>query len=298
MRDEKHELAHADAIMREQVVALEPVTVTKPWGREIWYSGVEARGESAARPATGEPLPLSRYLAEHGRAKPVTLLKALLPTCGDLYMEVHETKHEVYVIDSLESTRWPGEGRMWLGVDQDQRAALGDDGFRAALRSRALAAEAGAAADDVARLLARAAVRPGDVVVVPPGAPHCLPRGISVVEFQTPVFERRILAATGPVVTQDGWDVLAAVRALDLDAAPRPRRGTSRVVAETPSFSVVRVDETSDRRVPPWSVGWVAAGAVEVGDRRFLERHAFLTASAAKISGGNGALAFVAVEET
>ena len=25
---------------------LEPVVIDKPWGREIWYSGIEARGES------------------------------------------------------------------------------------------------------------------------------------------------------------------------------------------------------------------------------------------------------------
>ena len=51
----------------------------------------------------------------------------------------------------------------------------------------------------MATLLASTELRVGDVVTIPPGTPHSLLRGVTVVEFQTPVFERRILAATGPV---------------------------------------------------------------------------------------------------
>ena len=83
--------------------ALRPVTVPKPWGREVWYSGVEARGESGVCTTAGVE-PLSQYLGERGRTEPVILLKALQATTGDLYLEVHETKSEVYVVDRIDGS--------------------------------------------------------------------------------------------------------------------------------------------------------------------------------------------------
>lgn len=283
--------------MLAKVAALEPAQVPKPWGREDWYSGVEARGESRVRAPDGSVL-LSEYMAAHCRRTPIVLLKLLRPTLGNLYMEVHQTKHEVYVVDAVDPAHWPADGAMLLGVDQAARRALGDQVFRDVLRQHAEAAEAGdVGTEKVAALLASARLRPGDIAVIPPGAPHSLLRGVTVVEFQTPVFERRILAATGPVVTQSGWDVAAAVAAVDLDARPRVshRCGTA-VVAETPRFAVVRLAEGACRRVPPWSVGWVAAGEALVGEQRFAAREAFVTAEAVSVCGVAGAVVFVAVE--
>lgn len=283
--------------MFAKVAALEPALVPKPWGREDWFSGVEARGESRVRVAEGS-VPLSEYLAAHGRGAPIVLLKLLRPSLGDLYMEVHQTKHEVYVVDAVDPARWSADGAMLLGVDQTARGALGDEAFRDVLRRRAEAAEAGhVGVGEVAALLAAVPLRPGDVVAIPPGAPHSLLQGVTVVEFQTPVFERRILAATGPVVTQAGWDVQAAVAAVDLDAQPVVSRhcGTA-AVAATPRFAVVRFAEGVCRGVPPWSVGWVVAGEVLVGDQRFAAREAFVTAEAASVRSVAGGVAFVAVE--
>ena len=281
-----------------KIAALEPALVPKPWGREDWFSGVEARGESRVR--TGDAsVPLSDYLAAHGRAAPIVLLKVLRPTSGDLYMEVHETKHEVYIVDAVDPSRWPAGGAMLLGANQSACAELGDDAFRDMLRRRAEAAEAGCGGtEDVADLLASADLRAGDVVVIPPGTPHSLLCGVTVVEFQTPVFERRILAATGPVTTQAGWDVEAAVAAMDLDAAPAVARGRgSAVVAETADFAVVRLAEGARRTVPPWAVGWVAAGAAQIGQHRFEARAAFITAESALVRCAAGTVVFVAVEQ-
>ena len=283
-----------------KIAALEAAEVPKPWGREDWYSGVEARGESRVRVAD-RALPLSAFLAAHGRDTPIVLLKLLRPTAGDLYIEVHETKHEVYVVDAVDAVQWPAAGGMLLGVDGAARDALGERGFLDALRRRAEEAEAGGRGTaDVAALLESVALRPGDVVVIPPGVPHSLRRGVQVVEFQTPVFERRILAARGPVVTQNGWDVAEALAALDLRARPLVSRrcaaDTADLVAETPTFGVVRLVDDACRTVPPWSVGWVAAGAVRVGECRFRARQAFVTAAAARVGGVAGTVAFVAVE--
>lgn len=284
--------------MLATVAALEPALVPKPWGREDWFSGVEARGESRVRSGDAT-MPLSEYLAAHGRPTPLVLLKVLRPTRGDLYMEVHETKHEVYVVDAVDPTLRPSGGAMLLGANRWARVALGNDAFRLALRFRAESAEAGRGrAEDVATLLESTELRVGDVVTIPPGTPHSLLRGVTVVEFQTPVFERRILAATGPVTTQAGWDVAEAVAAMNWDAAPAVARGGgSGVVAETADFAVVRLADGACRTVPRWSVGWVAAGKAVVGGCRFAARTAFVTAESALVRCAAGAVVYVAVEQ-
>lgn len=283
--------------MLARIAALAPVTVPKPWGREIWYSGIEERGESGAR-VDGAVMPLSRFLELHRRTAPIVLLKSLHPCTGDLYMEVHETKHEVYVIDAVDPARWPEAGAMLLGADPAERQARGDAAFLAALGARARAAEAGQGGPDaVAALLASVPLRPGDVVDIPPGVPHSLLRGVDVVEFQTPVYERRVLAATGPVLTQAGWDVADAVGAVRLDAPARVLRSCGREpLAETSAFRLLRFGGAVRRTVPPWSVGWVAAGALAVGACRFGAREAFVTAQKSAIEGVPGTVAFVAVE--
>ena len=285
-----------DSDMHAKTAGLDPVTVSKPWGSEIWYSGVEARGESRVRRGAAS-VPLSRHLQALGRDAPVVLLKVLKPTAGDLYIEVHQRKSEVYVVDAIDPERWPTTGRMLLGVDQQWRAALGDQGYRAALAARARAAETGAGdIRDVATLLRSVAVRTGDVVTIPPGMPHCLPRGVQVVEFQTPVYERRILAAGGRVVTQSGWDVDAAVALMDLDAAPAvlPGGGAGRVCAG--GFQVRSLRGPFTETLPAWAVGWVMTGGAKVGELECGARSAFLTSAPVAISGVDGAFAVVAVE--
>ena len=188
--------------MSEAPGALRPVTVAKPWGQEVWYSGMETRGESGVRTLTGL-VPLSQYLDERGRNAPVILLKALQATAGDLYLEVHETKSEVYVVDRIDADGSPVartvvpevsrpagrrevSGRRCGGPLRQGRGRGGGDRCRPVVHeSRRSSAPAMRS-----RFLCECRIR--------------LLKGVHVIEFQTPVFERRILAASQPVVTQQG----------------------------------------------------------------------------------------------
>ena len=276
--------------------ALRPVTIAKPWGCEVWYSGVEARGESGVCTTAGVE-PLSRYLGERGRTKPVILLKALRPTTGDLYLEVHETKSEVYVVEKID-----GRGSMLLGPRPEVLARLGDAAFRAAVRRAASQAEAGeATVEAVQSFMNPVALRPGDAVAIPLRVPHSLSRGVHVIEFQTPVFERKILAASQPVVTQQGWDIDAAVAAMDLSVQPgvgSQEDDGMQVLARAPDFAVTRYRLASGGSfgVPPWSLGWVVHGEVRCRDRRFQARTAFLAPVAADLRAGTDAEILLATE--
>ncbi len=246
-------------------VALVPVTIEKPWGREVWYSGVEARGESRVRQGAASAC-LSDYLGAMGWAE-VLLLKELHASKGDLYLEVHATKREVYV--ALRP------GRLQHGMDQARRRRHGDDdAFRRAFLRAAQAYERGAVGREaVDAFVSERTLAAGDVVDVAPWTPHALQRGASVVEFQTPVFERLILASTGAVVTQDGWDTERALGRVSLDApeATPPQRlgpGVERL-AGGEGFGVWRV--TGEARVPvgvPYVVGLVLKGSIVLGEER------------------------------
>ena len=194
---------------------------------------------------------------------------------------MHETKSEVYVVDRVD--RVPG--RMLLGACPGRREALGDDGFRSALLGAARQAESGAT--DLAPVQAfmnSVELRPGDVVPIPPRIPHSLLQGVHVIEFQTPAFERKILAASQPVVTQRGWDSADAAAIIDLASTPAvvPRGRQAKQAFEMPGFSVtrLRVDAESTFVVQPWTVGWVVDGGVRGADREFPPRSAFLAAEA------------------
>ena len=276
--------------------ALRPVTVTKPWGREVWYSGVEARGESGVCTTSGVE-PLSQYLGERGRTKPVILLKALQATTGNLYLEVHETKSEVYVVDRIDR-----RGRMLLGPRPEDLARLGDAAFRAEVRQAAREAEAGKATiEAVQAFMNPVDLRPGDAVTIPLRVPHSLLRGVQVIEFQTPAFERKILAASQPVVTQQGWDIDAAVATMDLSMQPSVESAKDdgiQVIARAPDFAVTRYRLASGGSLgaPPWSLGWVVHGEVGCRDRRFQSRTAFLAPAVAELRAGTEAEVLLATE--
>lgn len=220
-------------MVAEDPSELRPVTVAKPWGRELWYSGVEARGESGVCTPAGV-VPLSQYLDGLGRTKPVILLKALQATAGK--------------------------------------------------------AEAGKAAiEAVQSFMNPVDLRSGDAVTIPLRVPHSLLKGMQVIEFQTPVFERKILAASQPVVTQQGWDVDAAVAAMDLSAKPAvksQKEGGVSVIARTLDFTVTRyrLANRNTVGVPPWSVGWVVRGALRCRGDRFRARTAFLAPAATEMT--------------
>ena len=102
---------------------LETVSIQKPWGQEIWYSGIEQRGVSTVKSV---PLPwlLSVFGDYLGCAGSPMLLKILAPfpepNLGDLYFEMHEKKIEVYVVTQIDPEAWPtGSGKIRYGFDQD-----------------------------------------------------------------------------------------------------------------------------------------------------------------------------------
>lgn len=107
---------------------LETVRIPKPWGAEIWYTGIEARGVCRVGRT---PLPWILALAGeqiHGPAdsQPI-LLKILDPlpdkVYGDLYFEMHERKIEVYVVTNIDATAWPdGTGGIRFGFSPDMLA--------------------------------------------------------------------------------------------------------------------------------------------------------------------------------
>lgn len=256
-------------------VDLIPVAVPKPWGREIWYTGIEVRAQAeVGSQSLSTPLPwLLSLLPERfsaGAVQALTLLKVLDPlpdeVFGDLYFEMHERKQEVYVVTHVDATAWPdGVGGIRFGFCPTKRAEFnGDDDFKQAYReavrhyeqvrrridaqldtlkqakgldvnspvspaqTRRWLRDLDAALlqqeqqrrhhmDSFARVLP---LRVGDVVKVPCYTPHSLLHGVRTVEFQTPVYERKILAFGQKVLTQSQWDTDAALAVINLECPP------------------------------------------------------------------------------
>lgn len=271
-------------------IPLHPVTIPKPWGREIWFSGIEARGVARAGSA---PLPWLRAAAgklldgDASAAQAPILLKILAPHAdpdfGELYFEAHREKTEVYVVTGVDPVAWPqGAGQIRLGFDEDLLASLGhtrfcSDYLHTARDYKSLRDEAdaqfgerrqalGISADAVidlstaqswhaalsadlradlqtarTRLAAFSASRPlapGDVVCVQPGTPHALQHGVTVIEFQTPHYERSILSFSQQVVTQSGWDTEEALGFASFDPPAQTRID---LISKTSGCTVERV---------------------------------------------------------
>lgn len=295
-------------------LVLVPVVIPKPWGREIWYTGIEARGQSGVAGEGGQmPLPWLLSIAREevlGARGKLSLLKMLDPlpdpVYGDLYFELHETKHEVYVVARIDPGCWPdGEGAIRFGFDPVLRTAhASDTAFRAAylasvqnyrdircrideIQDRWRTAEGTGSHDPVPaatlrrwhaalvpelRLMetgARAAMerftrlmplRVGDVVRVPPLLPHALQHGVRTVEFQTPVYERRILSFAQKVLTQAHWDTVEAAASMLLEppsAEPFP------VLAAEPGVRHERIARFDDFEVERLVLSAAAAGTLE-----------------------------------
>ncbi len=283
-------------------IRLVPVVVPKPWGREIWFTGLEARGESSVRGRGGE-LGLGTYLAlapeRLCRSRPIVLLKVLdprpEPVLGELYLEVHEAKREVYVVTAVDPDAWPdGRGRIRFGVNQALRRAHGsDEAFRRAFleavrRYEAVRKAADAGAEDVGHeeRIAREAtlaftaereLAPGDVISVPSRIPHSLQHGVRVVEFQTPTYERLIISSTQRVLTQSGWDSADAIAQMHLDTPEEPgpeaiAPGLDRIAAFD-DFGVwrIRLARADGISLPahiPYAVAYCISGRVSLAGRQ------------------------------
>jgi len=118
-------------------VRLETVAIAKPWGQEIWYTGIEQRGVSQIS-QNGSTLDLPFFLAcgfTHimgTHETKLTLLKILdplpEPVFGDLYFELHQKKQEVYVVTNVAATSWPdGKGAIRFGFSAEKFDCYADE---------------------------------------------------------------------------------------------------------------------------------------------------------------------------
>ncbi len=255
-----------------QPLRLETVSIAKPWGQEIWYTGIEARGVSrvwGGEDSVSLPWLLSvapRRLAANGERK-INLLKILDPlpeeVYGDLYFELHEEKREVYVVTHVDKDAWPeGVGAIRFGFNPEVRSEYpSEDAFKEAYlaavkryelvrrvvdglldecrQSEGVDISAPVSADMIKRWMetlpeslrqreadcrehmnrftALLPLQQGDVVKVPILTPHSLQHGVRTVEFQTPVYERKILSFAQKVLTQAHWDTDNAVAVMSTD---------------------------------------------------------------------------------
>jgi hypothetical protein len=289
------------AFWLDEPLRLLPVAIPKPWGREVWYSGIEARGESRVVTSDRAQLALSSWLAAAPTALTggagILLLKVLdprpEPVLGDLYFEVHEQKREVYVVTAVDRSVWPdGRGAVRFGMNQRKRAQFADDdAFRAGYLDavqryehlrRALDAgethppgEESRARANMESFTALRALEVGDVVVVPTWLPHSLQHGVRVVEFQTPTYERYIISFAQKVLTQDHWDTAHAVANMSLDPPVDPAFATIAPgverIASFPDFGVLRVSLEPGMPVPfpaglPYAICCAIDAGVAVGD--------------------------------
>lgn len=281
--------AHVNGIRipLDQPLQLLPVTVSKPWGHETWYSGIEARGESSVQAEHGT-LPLLSYLALApqrlcGRQPPV-LLKALTsrpePVLGELYFEIHEHKQEVYVVTEVdESVYADGAGAIRFGMNQALRTKFHNDqafreAFLAAVNSYeqeqpGLSAQlhSSATRNQMLSFINLERLRRGDVIVVPSGVPHSLQPGLTVLEFQTPSYERQIIYASQPVLTQTGWNSASAIAQMSLEPAnpPLPAAYPNPAIASFAEFGVHRI-RLSANTVQPLPAGLPYAVCIAVDE--------------------------------
>lgn len=253
---------------------LTPVHIPKPWGKEIWYSGIESRGISLIQ---GTPIAwVLDIFGDHlGCKGSPLLLKILDPSpqenLGDLYFEMHEEKIEVYVVTSIDTTAWPdGTGAIRYGFSQTRPIELASrEAFLGAYVDKV--SEYQVCRDEIDALLeseehvaqgllekekhlreemyAFTELKPlktGDIVTVRPHVPHSLQHGVRVVEFQTPHYERYILSFGQKVLTQDHWDThevfaKAETGAVEFDQ-PKQLTDNQDLVADFDEFRVTRIE--------------------------------------------------------
>lgn len=117
----------AAIISSVQPLRLEACEIKKPWGQEIWYTGVESRGVSrvvTSHGATEIPYALGMFpVPLIGESEPDPILFKILDPLpeevfGDLYLEVHREKWETYLVLSIDKKAWPdGVGYLRAGLN-------------------------------------------------------------------------------------------------------------------------------------------------------------------------------------
>lgn len=269
---------------------LAPVYIAKPWGREVWFTGIEARGQAGVR-GVGGVVPLPWVLRLFPQAQnPLILLKILDPlpdeVYGDLYFELHEEKQEVYIVTHVDRSAWPdGVGCIQLGFSSEKQADYSSDiefkaaylgavkryekvrrkldlkldGFRAVNgiesndplpaatvnawinevlqteKNKKLVDEERALRKEMNRFVNHEPLKVGDSIAIPKNVPHALQHGVRVIEFQTPVYERKILSFAQKVLTQDHWDTESGLAIAEMNVcaqAPIKRMETDCFIIE------------------------------------------------------------------
>jgi hypothetical protein len=302
----------AAVIDLREPLGLVPVAIPKPWGQELWFTGIESRGLSAVRGTTGHtPLPWALSMGLGMPATPI-LLKILDPwpdpIYGDLYLELHAIKEEVYVVTNVDADAWPqGVGAIRYGISGEMSRRYAADAelrgdFLAAVRAYEqvrrridqafeakrhvagispgaplspalqrswhselpieLQAEEARLRNAMDRFTELHPLRVGDVLAIPPGAPHALQHGVRVVEFQTPVYERQIIAFSQKVLTQEHWDSAGAIASMSLEGPGTP---TLTLVVNEGGCTAERIARLSDFAV--WRVRLAPGAAMNLPDQ-------------------------------
>jgi len=248
---------------------LNTVTIPKPWGQEIWYTGIEERGVCSVQ---GVPLPwileLVGPLLTGTKSLSPILLKILDPLpqeiTGDLYFELHQEKREVYIVTHVDKTAWPDSvGKIRYGFNPEKIDSYeNEQQFKSAYLASVneyknvrqeidlnpaennpeLEAKEESLRKAMDEYTSLKSLRVGDVIQVQPFTPHSLQHGVRVIEFQTPHFERFILSFAQKVLTQDHWDTEEAVQCVrfsEPDETNTPEDES--LIADFEEFSVTRL---------------------------------------------------------
>lgn len=117
---------------------LQRLSIEKPWGQELWYTGIEPRGVNKVLAEQGPAIALPYlmqalpYSVSGFFGEPPILLKILDPHAeevyGDLYFELHEEKQEVYIVTKVDGAAdEQGKGAIKIGFDQRRRSDYESD---------------------------------------------------------------------------------------------------------------------------------------------------------------------------
>jgi len=287
----------------DEPLPLQAVHIPKPWGQEIWYTGVERRGVACfGNSGCQTPIPylLATMPSLLGDAvdQALILLKILDPlpeeVFGDLYFELHQQKQEVYIVTHVDRQAWPeGVGSMRMGFNPIKIEQITDEAefrkhfLQQVLAYRAVRQEIDHLLDQQRRqhgyelndevpvdllkewlqeipaqlssselqlrqemetYFGTLPLRAGDVVKVSLRVPHSLQHGVRTIEFQTPVYERYIIAFAQKVLTQAHWDTEAAVEKMQIVAPSLPPLTQLSDVAGHRIEQVVDFDDFSVQR--------------------------------------------------